>query len=72
MHLLYIQVVENGNPTERRTWFPDIEPLFKLLSYENVPPYLKVNGCVMMFLQESKNIFRFLILFKVCSSNGSV
>ncbi|KAH1246942.1 Nuclear pore complex protein NUP205 [Glycine max] len=35
------KVVENGNPTERKTWFPDIEPLFKLLSYENVPPYLK-------------------------------
>ncbi|OEL25614.1 Nuclear pore complex protein NUP205 [Dichanthelium oligosanthes] len=35
------KVVENGNPTERRKWFPDIEPLFKLLSYENVPPYLK-------------------------------
>jgi len=42
VHFLYIQVVENGNPTERKTWFPDIEPLFKLLSYENVPPYLKV------------------------------
>nr|CAB3449258.1 unnamed protein product [Digitaria exilis] len=36
------KVVENGNPMERRKWFPDIEPLFKLLSYENVPPYLKV------------------------------
>uniref|UniRef100_A0A0E0JX12 Nuclear pore complex protein NUP205 n=1 Tax=Oryza punctata TaxID=4537 RepID=A0A0E0JX12_ORYPU len=35
------KVVENGNTTERRKWFPDIEPLFKLLSYENVPPYLK-------------------------------
>ncbi|VAI45227.1 unnamed protein product [Triticum turgidum subsp. durum] len=35
------KVVENGNPSERRKWFPDIEPLFKLLSYENVPPYLK-------------------------------
>ncbi|KAG2656841.1 nuclear pore complex protein NUP205-like isoform X2 [Panicum virgatum] len=35
------KVVENGNPMERRKWFPDIEPLFKLLSYENVPPYLK-------------------------------
>ncbi|MCH99984.1 nuclear pore complex protein Nup205-like, partial [Trifolium medium] len=34
-------VVENGNPIERKNWFPDIEPLFKLLSYENVPPYLK-------------------------------
>ncbi|OIV97223.1 hypothetical protein TanjilG_02931 [Lupinus angustifolius] len=36
------KVVENGNPIERKNWFPDIEPLFKLLSYENVPPYLKV------------------------------
>ncbi|KAI4335735.1 hypothetical protein L6164_014349 [Bauhinia variegata] len=35
------KVVENGNPAERKNWFPDIEPLFKLLSYENVPPYLK-------------------------------
>lgn len=35
------KVVENGNPTERKNWFPEIEPLFKLLSYENVPPYLK-------------------------------
>ncbi|TXG61268.1 hypothetical protein EZV62_012631 [Acer yangbiense] len=34
-------VVENGNPIERKKWFPDMEPLFKLLSYENVPPYLK-------------------------------
>lgn len=37
-----LQVVQNGNPIERKNWFPDIEPLFKLLSYENVPPYLKV------------------------------
>ncbi|KAL6219795.1 hypothetical protein ACLB2K_007554 [Fragaria x ananassa] len=36
------QVVENGNPLEQNNWFPDIEPLFKLLGYENVPPYLKV------------------------------
>ncbi|KAK7304174.1 hypothetical protein RJT34_15273 [Clitoria ternatea] len=35
------KVMENGNPVERKNWFPDIEPLFKLLSYENVPPYLK-------------------------------
>uniref|UniRef100_A0A0D9VDH3 Nuclear pore complex protein NUP205 n=1 Tax=Leersia perrieri TaxID=77586 RepID=A0A0D9VDH3_9ORYZ len=35
------KVVEHGNTTERRKWFPDIEPLFKLLSYENVSPYLK-------------------------------
>ncbi|XWS17148.1 hypothetical protein CRYUN_Cryun33cG0043500 [Craigia yunnanensis] len=36
-----LKVVQNGNPIERKNWFPDIEPLFKLLSYENVPPYLK-------------------------------
>ncbi|KAL3747686.1 hypothetical protein ACJRO7_016483 [Eucalyptus globulus] len=35
------KVMENGSPTERKNWFPDIEPLFKLLSHENVPPYLK-------------------------------
>ncbi|GJY05983.1 ABC transporter C family member 8-like protein [Tanacetum coccineum] len=35
------KVVENGNPIKRKTWFSDIEPLFKLLSYENVLPYLK-------------------------------
>ncbi|TYI17680.1 hypothetical protein ES332_A07G042400v1 [Gossypium tomentosum] len=35
------KVVQNGNPIERKNWFPDIEPLFKLLSYENVPTYLK-------------------------------
>ncbi|KAJ0091057.1 hypothetical protein Patl1_13095 [Pistacia atlantica] len=35
------KVMENGNPVERKNWFLDIEPLFKLLSYENVPPYLK-------------------------------
>lgn len=35
------KVMENGNPIERKNWFSDIEPLFKLLSYENVPPYLK-------------------------------
>jgi nuclear pore complex protein Nup205 len=34
--------MDNGNKLERSEWFPDIEPLFKLLSYENVPPYLKV------------------------------
>ncbi|CAI0542934.1 unnamed protein product [Linum tenue] len=35
------KVIEHGPPTERKDWFPEIEPLFKLLSYENVPPYLK-------------------------------
>lgn len=34
--------MENGNPVDRKNWFSDIEPLFKLLSYENVPPFLKV------------------------------
>ncbi|KAG2398953.1 Nuclear pore complex protein [Vigna angularis] len=49
------KVVENGNPTERRTWFPDIEPLFKLLSYENVPPYLKgaLRNAITAFIQVS-------------------
>ncbi|XP_022635214.1 nuclear pore complex protein NUP205 isoform X1 [Vigna radiata var. radiata] len=49
------KVVENGNPTERRTWFPDIEPLFKLLSYENVPPYLKgaLRNAITTFIQVS-------------------
>lgn len=44
------QVMENGNPIERKNWFPDIEPLFKLLSYENVPPYLKVDVCSFILL----------------------
>ncbi|KAH0970347.1 hypothetical protein GBA52_022503 [Prunus armeniaca] len=35
------KVVENGNPLERKNWFSDIEPLFKLLGYENVPPFVK-------------------------------
>lgn len=35
------RVMEKGNEMERSQWFMDIEPLFKLLSYENVPPYLK-------------------------------
>uniref|UniRef100_A0A7N0VJ21 Nuclear pore complex protein NUP205 n=2 Tax=Kalanchoe fedtschenkoi TaxID=63787 RepID=A0A7N0VJ21_KALFE len=35
------KVMENGNPIEKKNWFSDIQPLFKLLSYENVPPYLK-------------------------------
>ncbi|ESW10307.1 hypothetical protein PHAVU_009G198200 [Phaseolus vulgaris] len=50
-----MKVVENGNPTERRIWFPDIEPLFKLLSYENVPPYLKgaLRNAIATFIQVS-------------------
>ncbi|GMH18956.1 hypothetical protein Nepgr_020797 [Nepenthes gracilis] len=49
------KVMENGNPVERRNWFPDIEPLFKLLSYENVPPYLKgaLRDTIATFLQVS-------------------
>ncbi|MCO5564372.1 hypothetical protein L7F22_018032 [Adiantum nelumboides] len=35
------KVMENGDKHEKSHWFPDIEPLFKLLSYENVPPSLK-------------------------------
>ncbi|CAN1216810.1 Nuclear pore complex protein NUP205 [Linum perenne] len=40
LHVLQ-KVMEHGPPIERKDWFPEIEPLFKLLSYENVPPYLK-------------------------------
>ncbi|KAK4397041.1 Nuclear pore complex protein, partial [Sesamum angolense] len=49
------QVVANGNPIERKNWFPDIEPLFKLLSYENVPPYLKgaLRNAIATFVQVS-------------------
>ncbi|XP_011093564.1 nuclear pore complex protein NUP205 isoform X1 [Sesamum indicum] len=49
------QVVENGNPIERKNWFADIEPLFKLLSYENVPPYLKgaLRNAIATFVQVS-------------------
>ncbi|EFJ32372.1 hypothetical protein SELMODRAFT_439663 [Selaginella moellendorffii] len=35
------KVLEAGSEVERALWFPDIEPLFKLLPFENVPPYLK-------------------------------
>lgn len=49
------KVIEYGNPNERKDWFPDIEPLFKLLSYENVPPYLKgaLRNSIATFLQVS-------------------
>ncbi|KAK9269394.1 hypothetical protein L1049_001167 [Liquidambar formosana] len=49
------KVMENGNPIERKNWFPDIEPLFKLLSYENVPPYLKgaLRNAIATFIQVS-------------------
>ncbi|KAK1417250.1 hypothetical protein QVD17_26375 [Tagetes erecta] len=52
------KVVENGNPIERKTWFPDIEPLFKLLSYENVPPYLKgaLRNSISTFIDVSPNL----------------
>nr|GEW31502.1 nuclear pore complex protein NUP205 [Tanacetum cinerariifolium] len=52
------KVVENGNPIERKTWFPDIEPLFKLLSYENVPPYLKgaLRNSIATFIHVSPNL----------------
>lgn len=32
------QVIENGNPIKRKDWYSGIEPLFKLLGDENVPP----------------------------------
>lgn len=49
------KVMQNGNPVERKNWFPDIEPLFKLLSYENVPPYLKgaLRNAITTFIQVS-------------------
>ncbi|XP_022938219.1 nuclear pore complex protein NUP205 isoform X2 [Cucurbita moschata] len=52
------KVVENGNPVERKNWFPDIEPLFKLLSYENVPPYLKgaLRNAIASFIQVSSDL----------------
>lgn len=53
--------MENGNPVERKNWFLDIEPLFKLLSYENVPPYLKVDGCV-----NAENILLSLMQLLLC------
>ncbi|KAF5199081.1 Nuclear pore complex protein [Thalictrum thalictroides] len=47
------KVLENGNQTERKNWFTDIEPLFKLLSYENVPSYLKgaLRNTIAIFLK---------------------
>ncbi|XLR42136.1 hypothetical protein HN51_020331 [Arachis hypogaea] len=49
------KVMENGNPIERKNWFPDIEPLFKLLGYENVPPYLKgaLRNAIVTFIRVS-------------------
>ncbi|KAJ7534968.1 hypothetical protein O6H91_12G012900 [Diphasiastrum complanatum] len=40
LHVLK-RVMEAGNVVEKAMWFLDIEPLFKLLPYQNVPPYLK-------------------------------
>lgn len=53
--------MENGNPTERKKWFPDIEALFKLLYYENVPPYLKVQDLCSEYMRKS-GIFFFLVV----------
>ncbi|XP_065016073.1 nuclear pore complex protein NUP205-like isoform X2 [Musa acuminata AAA Group] len=52
------KVVENGNPSERKGWFPDIEPLFKLLGYENVPPYLKgaLRSAIAAFIKVSPTL----------------
>ncbi|KAI3919731.1 hypothetical protein MKX01_000172 [Papaver californicum] len=52
------KVVENGNPNERKNWFPDIEPLFKLLSYENVPSYLKgaLRNAIRVFIPVSPTL----------------
>ncbi|XP_021760813.1 nuclear pore complex protein NUP205-like [Chenopodium quinoa] len=49
------KVVENGNPIDRKNWFTDIEPLFKLLSYENVPPFLKgaLRDAIAVFIRVS-------------------
>ncbi|KAK4343497.1 hypothetical protein RND71_036591 [Anisodus tanguticus] len=49
------KVVENANPVEKKNWFPDTEPLFKLLGYENVPPYLKgaLRNAIATFVQVS-------------------
>ncbi|CAA0815850.1 Nuclear pore complex protein NUP205 [Striga hermonthica] len=52
------KVVDNGSPTERTKWFPDIEPLFKLLGYENVPAYLKgaLRGAIASFVHVSPDM----------------
>ncbi|XP_068641134.1 nuclear pore complex protein NUP205 isoform X2 [Aristolochia californica] len=55
---VFQKVVENGNPVERKKWFPDIEPLFKLLSYENLPPYLKgaLRNAIAAFIKVSPDL----------------
>ncbi|XP_047339294.1 nuclear pore complex protein NUP205 isoform X2 [Impatiens glandulifera] len=52
------KVVENGNPAERKNWFSDIEPLFKLLGFENVPPYLKgaLRNAISTFVRVSPSL----------------
>nr|PNR28894.1 hypothetical protein PHYPA_027586 [Physcomitrium patens] len=35
------KVIENGDAMERMHWFGDVEPLFKMLPWQNVPPFLK-------------------------------
>ncbi|BBN13132.1 nuclear pore complex protein Nup205 [Marchantia polymorpha subsp. ruderalis] len=49
------KVMEVGSEAERSQWFPDIEPLFKLLPYENVPPYLKgaLRNAISVYVQVS-------------------
>ncbi|KAL2621518.1 hypothetical protein R1flu_001723 [Riccia fluitans] len=49
------KVLEVGSEAERSLWFPDIEPLFKLLPYENVPPYLKgaLRNAIAVYVQIS-------------------
>nr|GEY59313.1 hypothetical protein [Tanacetum cinerariifolium] len=60
-------VVENGNPIERKTWFPYIEPLLKLLSYENVPPYLKVGSFILATFHKG---FLLLVVNELVSTHG--
>jgi nuclear pore complex protein Nup205 len=61
-----MRVMEMGNEMERSQWFPDIGPLFKLLSYENVPPYLKVScSCRARPIQTTWETFQTLV--SVCS-----
>ncbi|GLJ05177.1 hypothetical protein SUGI_0012850 [Cryptomeria japonica] len=52
------RVIQNGNSVEKLLWFPDIEPLFKLLPYENVPPYLKgaLRNAIATFVEVSPTL----------------
>ncbi|GFP89371.1 nuclear pore complex protein nup205 [Phtheirospermum japonicum] len=71
------EVVENGSPVERKNWFPDTEPLFKLLSYENVPPYLKgaLRSAIATFVRVSPvmkdKIWRYLEQYDLPVNVGS-